>query len=48
MCALKAPGLTTVDDGIVIKESKVQPTKANVPICVTDAGIVIDASEVQY
>ena len=47
MCALKVPGSKTVDDGIVIEWREVQPRKASLPIFVTDAGSVIDASEVQ-
>ncbi|KOO35334.1 ser thr protein kinase, partial [Chrysochromulina tobinii] len=42
-----ADGSTTVADGIVIDKSEVQPSKASLPICVTDAGSVIDASEAQ-
>ena len=47
MCALKVPGSTTVADGIERKKREVQPSKAYLPICVTDAGSVIDASEAQ-
>ena len=47
MCALKVDGSKTVADGIEIEGSEVQPRKASSPICVTDSGSVIDASEVQ-